>query len=262
MNARSCKTPTWCGGWLWVLLGCLAVSAADSSALSTNEVGRTNSSGNRPVVEPTNLNASLTTQAVEAGPTNRPVDPPATGRTEARPDRDTAPDRRSAPGRGPAELGRPVRPDFASFKIVADRNIFNANRSGGPVRSSRETRNPSKVEALRLVGIMDYEKGLFAFFDGTSSDYRKALQSSNVIAGYTLTNVTADGVTLAADGKTYELRVGAQLRREDNGDWQVVSTGEMPAATGGSSASSEEGGDSGGEVSEVLKKLMQQREQE
>jgi hypothetical protein len=210
---------------------------------------------------------------VEAGPTNRPGHPPAADRSEPAPassaaeqppDRKAVPETASRPRSAAPELGRPVRPDYASFRIVTERNIFNANRSGGTVRPSRDPRNPAKVEAFRLVGIMDYERGLFAFFDGTSPDYRKALQASGEIAGYTLTNVTVDCVTLAAEGKTYELHVGAQVRREDSGDWQVVSSGEMPAATGGGSTSSGDGGgdDSSGEMSEVLKRLMQQREQE
>jgi len=161
------------------------------------------------------------------------------------------------------ETNRLVRPDYASFKLVTERNIFNANRSGGAVRSSRETRNPNKVEAFRLVGIMEYDKGRFAFFDGTSSDYKKALQSQGRIAGYALTNLTAESVTLEAEGKKIKVRVGMQVRREDDGEWQLAAAGEVPTASGGSSASSESsGGDSGGEMSEVLKKLMQQREQE
>jgi len=161
------------------------------------------------------------------------------------------------------ETNRVARPDYASFRIVTERNIFNANRSGGPVRPSRETRNPSRVEAFRLVGIMEYDKGLFAFFDGTSPDYKKALQSQGKVAGYALTNLTAESVTLEAEGQKIELRVGMQVRREDNGEWQLAASGDLPAASGGSSASSESsGGDSVGEMSEVLKKLMQQREQE
>ena len=167
------------------------------------------------------------------------------------------------------ETNRVVRPDYASFRIVADRNIFNANRSGGPVRTTRETRNPNRVEAFRLVGIMEYDKGTFAFFDGTSSDYKKALSSQGRIAGYALTSLTAESVTLEADGKKLEVRVGMQVRREDDGEWEVAASGDLPAASGsspapgGGSASSESSGDeSGGDLSEVLKKLMQQREQE
>jgi len=167
------------------------------------------------------------------------------------------------------ETNRTARPDYAAFRIIAERNIFNANRIPGMVRTIRETRDPARVDAFRLVGIMEYDKGLFAFFDGTSSDYKKALQSQGRIADYALTNLTADSVTLAAEGKKLELRVGMQVRREENGEWQVSASGDLPAASGGSpgsgggsAASGTSGDDSGGDLSEVLKKLMQQREQE
>jgi hypothetical protein len=161
------------------------------------------------------------------------------------------------------ETNRPVRPDYAAFKIVTDRNIFNANRSGGTPRPSREGRNPNRMEFFRLVGIMDYDRGTFAFFDGTSSEYKKALQSQGKIAGYTLTNVAPDKVTLDAEGKQVELHVGMRVQREDNGEWQPDTSNEAPAAPAGSPASSDSGGDdSGGEVSDVLKRLMQQREKE
>ncbi len=167
------------------------------------------------------------------------------------------------------DTNRVARPDYASFRIVTDRNIFNANRSGGPVRPSRESRNYSKLDAFRLVGIIEYDKGQFAFFDGTSSDYRKALQCQGSIAGYVLTNMTAQSVTLEAEGKKVELKVGMQVRREDNGEWQLAAASDLPAVSrGGSGGESDSSppetgsGDSGGEMSEVLKKLMQQREQE
>ncbi len=167
------------------------------------------------------------------------------------------------------ETNRVARPDYATFRIVTERNIFNANRIPGVVRTNRGPRNTSRADAFRLVGIIEYNKGEFAFFDGTSSDYRKALQCQGTIAGYVLTNITAQSVTLEAEGKKIELKVGMQVRREDNGEWQLAAASDLPAVAsggsggGGDSAPAEGGsGDSGGEVSEVLKKLMQQREQE
>jgi hypothetical protein len=170
----------------------------------------------------------------------------------------------AAPAVGAAqETNRPVKADYAAFKIVNERNIFNANRSGGPVRQSRGPRNSSKVDAFRLVGIMEYDKGAFAFFDGTSSDYKKALQTQGKIAGYTVTNVAPTTVILATDGKQIELHVGMQVRREDSGEWQVAASEDLPASSGSSPAASEgTDSDSGAEVSDVLKRLMQQKEKE
>jgi hypothetical protein len=165
------------------------------------------------------------------------------------------------------ETNRAVRADYTAFRIVAERNIFNANRSGGSVTSSRGPRPASKVDAFRLVGVMEYDKGAFAFFDGTSSDYKKALQVHGKIASYTITNVAPNLVTLDNEGKRIELRVGMQVRRENEGEWQAPASGELPAASGSASSSAagpseSSDGDSSGELSDVLKRLMQQKEKE
>jgi hypothetical protein len=161
------------------------------------------------------------------------------------------------------DTNRVVKPDYASFRIVTERNIFNANRSGGSVRPSRGPRSTSKVDAFRLVGVMAYDKGSFAFFDGSSSDYKKALQTQGKIAGYTVTQVAANAVALDLGGKKIELRVGMQMRREDNGEWQVAASGDIPAASSSASAASETGGgEPSGDVSDVLKRLMEQKEKE
>ena len=45
---------------------------------------------------------------------------------------------------------------------------------------------------------MQYEKGLFAFFDSPDAGYRKALHDGDAIAQFTVTRITADGVELDA----------------------------------------------------------------
>src|SRR4030095_1989792 len=54
------------------------------------------------------------------------------------------------------------RSDYASFKIIHERNIFNANRSRRREGPGERTR-PAKVETFSLVGTMSYAKGDFAF---------------------------------------------------------------------------------------------------
>jgi hypothetical protein len=107
--------------------------------------------------------------------------------------------------------------DHSPFRIVAERNIFNANRSGGQVRLP--SRRPAQVESFTLVGTLEYAKGAFAFFNGSSSAYSKVLQAGGVIAGHKLVAVLPNAVKLEADGKVLELPVGASLRREDEGTW-------------------------------------------
>lgn len=112
------------------------------------------------------------------------------------------------------------RLDESAFRIVAERNIFNANRIG-PVRVT-SPRRPSVVESFTLVGTMDYEKGEFAFFEGSSSELTKVLKPGAVIAGHKLLVISPQGVKLEADGKEIDLPVGSQMRREDEGLWQLA----------------------------------------
>jgi hypothetical protein len=157
----------------------------------------------------------------------------------------------------------PARSDYSSFKIITDRNIFNPNRRAiglRPVNYQRSVR----VESFSLVGMISYTKGAFAFFDGTSSNLKKVLEPSEKIAGFTVTKITPQAVQLEADGKQIEMPVGTQMRREDGGKWELAAQSEAPAAAAASTLSSAGSvpSASSGEANDVLKKLMQQREQE
>ncbi len=165
---------------------------------------------------------------------------------------------------GPASL------DYSAFKVIVDRNIFDPNRyphrPGAPVVASK----PKSFDSLTLVGTMSYEKGTFAFFDGTSSEYKKALKLTDSIAGYKVTNIAPNGVKLVSGTNELELSVGAQLRREEDGPWllagQSTSYAAMPGSTStsGAAATTATGSDaaSGGADSDIIKKLMQRREKE
>jgi hypothetical protein len=174
---------------------------------------------------------------------------------------------------GPQDYGR-----FSSF--ITERNIFDPNRyaryspAGRVIRPQIRRNTPS----FTLVGTMSYEKGMFAFFDGNQSNLRKVLyqSDSNSIAGFTVAEITPAGVTLqTADKKqTVEMKIGKSMRQEGN-NWQLSDSGQSfagasagesaaPAATDGS------GADAGSAAApspaldgnDVLKKLMQKREQE
>ena len=119
------------------------------------------------------------------------------------------------------------RPDFSAFKLVTDRNIFDPTRRGAYVRPTRESRpsRSSRVEYVALVGTMNYEeKGPLAFFDGTKSEYRKVLKPGETIAGYKVKEVAPTFVKLVSPTNELQLPVGMQLRREDDGKWQIAET--------------------------------------
>ena len=124
--------------------------------------------------------------------------------------------------------------DDSAFRIVAERNIFNGNRSGGQVRLS-SSRRPARVESFTLVGTLAYEKGAFAFFAGSSAEFSKVIKANGVIAGHKVVDVLANRVKLEADGRILDLPIGSAMRREDEGTWQL---GEGVISNSGSSYAS------------------------
>ena len=159
------------------------------------------------------------------------------------------------------ETNRASQTDFSAFRVISQRNIFNLNRT-----ARRERNRTQQVgDAFYLVGTMSYEKGTFAFFDGTGSEYRKILQNAGAIAGYKVVEITPTSVRLEIGGKQVTMKVGAQMRREDQAGWQLAANSELPqdpAATADSAPTEASSENSSGEANDVLRKLMQRREQE
>ena len=176
----------------------------------------------------------------------------------------------------------PSRRDYSAFRIIAERNIFNPNRSSRSGRSAARAASEGRVAtpSFALVGTMCYEQGRFAFFDGSSSDYRKALEPADSIAGYKIAAITPGHVKLeSTNGQPIDLAVGMQMKKQDEGDWLLVAGTESSKSVGHSSASAGSldpslaadnktetaeatDADPAGPADEVLKKLMQKREQE
>ena len=133
------------------------------------------------------------------------------------------------------QTNTPDRFDYSSFKIITDRNIFNSHRSAR-YRAPRESGPQARVDSFALVGTMSYEKGPFAFFDGTSSEYRKALKVDERIAGFKVADIEPAYVKLASPSNEIELAVGMELRREDKGQWRLSARPDSPAASSDRSA--------------------------
>lgn len=171
--------------------------------------------------------------------------------------------------------------DYPSFQIIPERNIFNVNRSSRASRAARESEpKPVKVDTLALVGSMSYPKGDFAFFDGSSSDFRRVIKAGDSIAGFQLRSIGRNSVQLESAGKTVELAIGSHLRREEEGEWRVVAetAPSSNASSSGSSRRSRSDGEStnsgaststaqasessGGSADDILQRLMKKRETE
>lgn len=161
-----------------------------------------------------------------------------------------------------------ARPDFAEFKLIAERNVFDATRR--PHRApTRETRQGPVIESVSLVGTLISGKGTFAFFDGTSSEHRKAVEVNGAMAGYKVAAILPDAVKLESGSTGIEMRVGAQLRHDPAGGWRLATPGEpvaeaaeTPAGAAPPPGSGSPVPVSGGDANDVLQKLQQQREQE
>jgi hypothetical protein len=194
------------------------------------------------VSEPPDRPPGESAEATDAAATNAPANPDARNGRDTRavpaaplaaslaPKEDAAPPRTNATIRPRPEAPReratetaaaaPAPVSFDSFRLVIDRNIFDPNRV--PRRPGFRRANAPVADSFSLVGTMSYGKGTFAFFDGSSPAYRKALKTSDTIAGYKLTEITDRRVKLAGKTNTVEMSVGTQLRREEEGEWTFV----------------------------------------
>jgi hypothetical protein len=168
----------------------------------------------------------------------------------------------AAPGTASATNG-PVSLDYSTFRMVAERSIFDPNRSPAYVPGARG-RDPVY---FTLVGTMTYDAGTYAFFSGSSSEYQKSLQCSGTIAGHQVVAISPDAVKLARGTNQLELRVGMQLRLGDNGSWSLdqgsaLDTANLETAYSvAAGAASTEPAPSGPD-NEILKRLMERRAKE
>ncbi len=155
--------------------------------------------------------------------------------------------------------GGPSSLDYAAFRLVAERNIFDPNRS--PRNNPRPSGAAPKIsDAFTLVGTMSYEKGDFAFFDGTRTDYKKAVKTNDTIAGYKVTAIAPDSVKLAQNTNVLELAVGTQLSRRDDGTWaRSATSASYAAAPSGTTTSSSA---TSAADNDVLTKMKMRRDKE
>ena len=174
------------------------------------------------------------------------------------------------PAKAPA-TNAVARLSLESFAMIADKNIFNQSRSPR-VSSNRppvtnEVKRVPKIEVFALVGTMSYAKGDFAFFDSSNGSYRKTAKAGDEIAGYKIQAVNPNQVTLDREGNALDVKVGQQLRREDDGPWEVSTRTEAFASgsstsgstSGTSGASSATSSSTSGSRSEILQRLLEQR---
>ncbi len=158
------------------------------------------------------------------------------------------------------ETDVPAPTGFTAFKSIPEQNIFDTTRTRHR-RGEREAERAPRVDTITLYGTFIYDKGPFAFFTGSGSEYQQVLSAGKSIAGYAIAEITGNGVKLTAGTNTIQLQVGMQLRRPEGGEWQVAGGSAAPAVPGGNMDSTAED-TSSSDASDVEKKLMKQRQQE
>lgn len=203
----------------------------------------------------------------------RPERTEKSDRSERRRDRDTtaaAPASRSgaasakSASAGPAATVAPAG-SFESFALIAERNIFNPNRVGR-TRANPDAPAP-RTDQIALVGTVERGTSLVAVFDGSDPVWRKSLAVGESVGDFKVVRITSAGADLERDGKPVSLLVSHSLRRPEGGDWTVAKPpADVPPAggligprPGDTSAAPAE---IPANASEVLKRLMKQREQQ
>ena len=236
---------------LGVVIAALAMQAQDASSRREERRSRRDTSG-----EASRERGTASTPGATNGPASGESAPLAAA---------------SAPSEK-ATNATAARLDYSAFSIISDRNIFNPYRSARTRSRGGAVVRAPRVDSIYLQGTISYSKGSFAFFDGSSSQYRKAVKLSETIAGYTIKDIGPNSVLLEANGKEVEFKVGSKMRREDDGEWQLstgtslgsssstTTSNSEPSASETSAAAASSSGS--GEESDIVKKLMQQRELE
>ena len=169
-------------------------------------------------------------------------------------------------------------PDYTSFRILLDRNIFDPTRYPRSVSSRTRTTRRVRTEAFGLVGTISYDKGTIAFFDGSGSEYKKALKVGDSIAGHTVAEIAPDSVKLEAGGRAIQLHIGAQMRKPEQGEWSISGNGEAFSSLNSTNnledgaEGAEDGTEPGtsataapassGVENDLVKRMKQKREQE
>lgn len=161
--------------------------------------------------------------------------------------------------RGPPSL------DYSAFRLVAERNIFDPNRS--PVSHYQAAAPSQDPVYFGLVGTLSYEAGTFAFFSGSGSQYQTTLKCGGTLAGYKVVAITPDSVKLDRGTNQLDLLIGMQLRLGDDGSWSLTqglasqATNESTPATATLAGSSPDTTPSAAD-SEILKRLRERRAKE
>ena len=181
-------------------------------------------------------------------------------------------------GLAPDGRGADVPVDFSAYKIILERNIFNASRQAQPLPGQRP-RAEIRPDRITLLGVLVDGKNSAAFFDGSRSEYTRAVRLGEAIADYRVVAIGTDKVKLADGKKEFEISVAARMEKIGDSPWTLAEGRSEPSegrreersssatpSDGSKSDSAISNGDSESSPqessSDLVKRLMERRRRE
>lgn len=167
---------------------------------------------------------------------------------------------------------RSGKPDWQEkFAILAERNIFDPER-----RVMRDETPPPRppappeVETFSLAGTLLYSDKSIAFFLSGDSEKQGSRLLNEEIAGFLIKEITQEYALLNQGEREIKLDVGSQLKRVGDGAWEIqkgiMDVADRAPSTSSSMSSRPDGSSAppvlGGDADEILKQLLQRRQQE
>ncbi len=172
-------------------------------------------------------------------------------------------------GGAPASSAPPAAPataasgqGFEAFQLILERNIFNPSRVGRTRVADEE--KPARSDEITLVGIVRYGDRGLAVFHSPEPSFRREVGEGGEIADFKVLRVDSAGVDLQRGEQPLKLVVSQQIRRVEGGEWTVSAPRTPPADPRANSGRPAETApvEIPANASEVLKRLMKQREQQ
>ncbi|MCE2862739.1 MAG: hypothetical protein RIR76_409 [Verrucomicrobiota bacterium] len=170
--------------------------------------------------------------------------------------------RGGAPASSAAPAAAASGQGFEAFQLILERNIFNPTRVGRTRVADEE--KPVRSDEITLVGIVRYGDRGLAVFHSSEASFRREVGEGGEIADFKVLRVDAGGVELQRGDQPLKLVVSQQIRRVEGGDWTVSAPRTPPAdpRAGSGRAAEAVPVEIPANASEVLKRLMKQREQQ
>lgn len=146
---------------------------------------------------------------------------------------------------------------FSSFELIVQRNIFDPNREQAQVEEPTPEAPPEKDE-ISLVGTIVTETQRFAFFDGSSSAYRRVLPLGAEIDEGVIQAIEVSHIDVQLGDEMITIPVGKGLVREEGEEWRLQ---DAPRRIE-SNRDNERTREQPTPANDLLRRLMERRNQE